>query len=1066
MKIYTCFTLILSLVVIQAKAQSQLKGKIIDQNSKQPLTNVTVKVVANNRTVMSDSLGLFTIQLPQGPNELVFKHLGFAQQTLRVNMPNTGVLNIRLMPIENTLQTVQVVSTGYQRLQKDRSTGSFVQVSNQELSQRVGTNLISRLEGMVNGLTVDRRLSTNGQIMVRGLSTLQGPKDPLIVLDNFPYQGDLNQINPNDIESVTVLKDAAAASIWGARAGNGVIVITSKSPTLLQSLRITLNSNIGIGSKPKLFDLPQLSSSAYIAVEQFLYGKGYYNTQINSTAKPALSPVVELLLAQTRGANNAMQTAEAIDGLRNYEVRNDFLDFMYRKPMNRQIALSLSEGTEKSSWGINLGYDANLTELDGSYNRLNAKLAHVIKFGQNLSLRTSLTYTQSNTGSGKTAYSDVKMGNGALIPYVRFADDNGNALAMANGHSLSYLNGLTNTSLLDWKYYPLTDYMNNLGSSNQFDILANVTLSYKLFKGLNAEVLYQYEQQQSSTKNMANEFSYFARNLTNSYTQVTAGTGAMVYNVPRGGILDASDAKLIATNIRGQLNYNLLGVIHGLNVLAGAERQEGETNSFGNRTYGYNDDRLVFIPVDFTRTYPSFVTGASTFIPTGAVDFASINRRFVSMYANAAYTYKERYVASLSARKDASNLFGLNTNDKWSPLWSAGLAWNINKEPFYKLEWMPQLKVRATFGYSGNVDQALTAVTITSVGANSVYTQNGSSRFSQYANPELRWEKVGMFNAGLDFATVANRISGSLEYYQKKSTDLYGITPIDYTAVAGSSITKNVAKIEARGVDLNLNTRNLVNNFKWNTTLNLNYYSDKVIDYYRSSTAANVFVGNGQTVTGQVGKPVFAIHSYRFEGLDPTTGDPLGYYNNAVSKNYNDITGANTTIDDLVYHGNAFPKWFGNLGNTFSLKNLSITLNMSFKFDYFFRRTSINYSNLFERAIGHPDFATRWQKPGDELTTTVPSMVYPAISRRESFYAGSQVLVERGDHIRFQFVNINYKLTKRVIKGLPFSSIDLYANAQNLGIVWMRNKTGVDPDYRTGNLPDGKTFAFGARIEF
>lgn len=1066
MKIYTYLCILLSLALCHAKAQSNLQGRIIDQNSKQPISNVTITISPSNQKITSDSLGLFTVELPNGRYEITFKHLTFTAQTLNLNMPHIGVLKVELEPLSNTLQAVQIVSTGYQNLNKERSTGSFVQVSNQELSQRVGTNLISRLEGMVNGLTVDRRLNTNGQLMVRGLSTLQGPKDPLIVLDNFSYQGDINQINPNDIESVTVLKDAAASSIWGARAGNGVIVITSKSPKLAQPLRIALNTNIGIGSRPNLFDLPQINSSAYIDVEQFLYGKGYYNTQINSSSKPALSPVVELLLAQTRGTSTVLQTTTSIDALRNYDVRNDFLNYMYRKPINRQVALSLSEGTERSSWGISLGYDANLTDLDASYNRLNTKLTHTIKFGQKLNLRTNLTYTQSSTKSGRTAYSDVKMNNGALIPYTRFADDSGNALAMANGHSLSYLNGLTNPNLLNWKYYPLTDYLNNLGSSSQSDFLANLTLSYKLLKGLNAEVIYQYEQQQTSTKNIANENSYLARNLTNTYTQVTAGTGAFVYNVPKGGILDATNAKLIATNIRGQLNYNLTRGVHGLTVLAGAELQEGQTNSFGNRTYGYNDDRLIFIPVDYTKTYPTFVTGASSFIPTGAIDFGSINRRFVSMYANAAYTFREKYVVSLSARKDASNLFGLNTNDKWSPLWSAGLAWHINRESFYNIAWLPQLKVRTTYGYSGNVDQALTAVTITTAGSNSVYTQAGTARFSQYANPELRWEKVGIFNAAIDFATVSDRISGSIEYYHKKSTDLYGTTPVDYTAVAGSSLIKNVAKIEASGVDVNLNARNLVGVFKWNTTLNLNYYRDKVLAYYRSSTAASVFVGSGQTVTGQVGKPVFALFSYRFEGLDPLTGDPLGYYNNAVSKNYNDILGSNTTINDLVYHGTVMPKWYGNLANTFAWKNLSLTVNVNYKFAYFFRRTGINYSNLFERAIGHPDFEKRWQKPGDELTTTIPSMVYPAVSRRESFYLGSPTLVERGDHVRLQYINLNYKLTKAAIKGLPFNSIDLYANAQNLGVLWMRNKTGVDPDYRTGNLPEGKTIAFGARIEF
>jgi hypothetical protein len=252
-----------------------------------------------------------------------------------------------------------------------------------------------------------------------------------------------------------------------------------------------------------------------------------------------------------------------------------------------------------------------------------------------------------------------------------------------------------------------------------------------------------------------------------------------------------------------------------------------------------------------------------------------------------------------------------------------------------------------------------------------------------------------MMNLAVDFAIKDNRISGSFEYFTKKSTDLLGDAPIDPTAGSGLILQKNLAAMRGHGYDITLRSVNLDGKFKWLTNWNFSFYKDKVTDYYLSSLEASNFLTGSLGITGKAGLPVYSILSYKWAGLDPLTGDPQGYLNGVVSKDYAAITGPSTTINDLTFRGSAVPTYYGNIGNTFSWKSLALTVAVSYKLGYFFRSQSVDYSALFINGIGHSDYALRWQKPGDETKTSVPSLVYPSQQARDDFYTYSDVLVEK-----------------------------------------------------------------------
>ncbi len=1048
-------------------AQHPVSGKVVSAKDNSALPGASLVLKGTQTGTTTDAEGQFT--LPQVPDKgvLLVTFLGYTPKEVALPLPLSQPLVIALEENASQLREV-VVSTGYQHIPQERATGSFAQVSQERLSEQVSTSVMGRLEAVASGLTTDRGTGSQGRLTVRGLSTIMGPRDPLIVVDNFPYEGDIHNINPNDVESITILRDAAAASIWGARAGNGVIVITTKQGRFNQPLSVEFNTNVTIIDKPDLSYINQMSSADYIEVEQLLFDKGYYNSAINSSGKPPLSPVVETLLLKAGGTLSASEADARIDRLRQLDVRDAYSKYMYQRAVNQQYSLGLRGGSAQHAWLLSAGYDRNADNLDATYSRLNLHLQQTLRPLKNLDLTIGLYYTQSRNASGRLAYGEGTSSTARLYPYTQFADPAGNPLPVIRDYRQSYKETAGGGRLLDWNYYPLEDYRHDRTTTNLQDVLGNASLNYRLPLGLEAAVRYQYQRQQTATEHLQDAQSYAARNLVNYYTQIDPATGAVTYGVPKGGTLDQGSSLLEAHNARGQLNFNRTWGDHEVAALSGGEVRHARTTGSNTRRYGYDENSLTSGLVDYVNLYPSFINGSLSFIPDNSSMSDRLNR-FVSVFANGAYTYGQRYTVSLSARQDASNLFGVRANDRWNPLWSSGLSWDISREPFYQLAFLPYLKLRATYGFSGNTDQSKSAVTTMLYSVPSPYTLDPYAVYDSYANPDLRWEKARMTNIGLDFRLKDNRLSGSVEHYRKKGTDLFGRELLDYTSGISSSIVKNVANMKGRGIDIQLHSTNLqLASFRWTTHLNASFAREEVTEYYVNNLNGSNFVSAVPTVSAQVGKPVYAIYSYKWAGLNPQTGDPQGYVDGEVSTDYTALTGSSTQLSDLKYHGSALPTAYGSLGNTFSYGRFSLTARLTYKAGYYFRRQSFSYGMLFSAGQGSSDYADRWQQPGDENHTDVPSLVYPANSRRDSFYNGSEALVEKGDHIRFQYLTASYELTKESWKQLPFHRLQAYFNVSNLGLIWAANKKGIDPDYSLNRyaVPPARSYALGLKASF
>ncbi|WP_316841981.1 SusC/RagA family TonB-linked outer membrane protein [Pedobacter gandavensis] len=1053
-----------------------VKGKVVDEGGL-GIPGVSIKLKGTARVVSSNTDGDFIIDVPEN-TVLQISHIGYISKEVTVNN-ETKSIRIFLKADSRQLKEV-TVSTGYQTLPRERATGSFEVIDNKLFNRTTGTDVFSRLDGITTGILFDKNnsglvKSPYAGMRIRGISGFRGTK-PLIVVDNFPYEGDPNNLNPNDVESITILKDAAAASIWGTRAGNGVIVITTKKGKLNQSLRLSLNSNVTVMDKPDLHYLKTMNSSDLIDVEIMLFNKGHYDSKLDPKSPfSVLTPVIELL-AKTRpgGSLNLDQAKLQIDALRNNDVRDDFLKYLYRKGINQQYALNALWGDAKSNYSLSLGYDKNLESLrTNDYNRITVRFNSTIKPLKNLELETGVFYIKNNDRIQSTAasvqYGNVDLGSErGIVPYAMLADDQGNPLPFDKNFRGGYTDTVGYGRLLDWKYRPLEDMKMNSNIGSSQDILLNFGARYTISPILTADLKYQYEKTNGENNDLYGRNSFYVRNQVNAFTQFNK-QGITLRPMPLGDILTRSNHEFNAHTLRGLINLNKTwNDKHQLAVLTGTEIRETHSIISGSRLYGYDPNTLTFQNVDFVTVFPLINReyGAATIKNVDQSAFNDNLYRFVSLFANASYTYHDKYIVSLSARKDQANLFGVASNKRGTPLWSAGTSWVISKEGFYNSELLPYLRLRMTYGHSGRAEESVPAYATVSYLPGSTPTNYPYALSNNPPNSQLRWEKIGMFNLGLDYSFRNNRITGSVEYYNKRSKDLIAAAPVD-PSTGFQSLLHNSAEIHGQGVDVQLNTINLpVGDFQWTTNLLFSYNKSIVAKYFLKNSDVGNYVRNGGRANAVVGMDYYALYAYPFAGLDPTNGDPMGYLNGEPSKAYVDILRANAPISDIKYFGSTRPRYFGAVRNDFSWKGFSLSMKISYRFDYFFRREGINYGYLFDSSFGHADFANRWQQPGDEKRTTVPSMIYgdPVQYYKDQFYALSSALIEKGDNIRLDDVNLSYTFPKQQ---LFLKELKLFANVYNVGILWKANKVGLDPDYGTGNnIPPSRTMVFGLTANF
>jgi len=1083
--------------------QLMIKGTVFDLKTKEVIIGASAYFKKNKRGVSVDFNGGFTLTANAG-DVLVFSHINYETKEITIDKEITD-LQIFLIPKSFILDEITLISDGYQKISKERITGAVSTIDKQLFDQRINTNIVDKLDGLSTGLLFSSNSFDGEQkISIRGRSTIFSNDKPLIILDGFPIEGDINDINPNDIENINILKDAAAASIWGARASNGVIVLTSKKGKFNEKTNITYRTNVSIQSKPDYSGyLPVISTPDYINIQKQLFDLGILDEQLNRGLNNPIPAAVKLFLGVRNGTLTQTQADTQLAKLGTYDVLKDYEQYFLRSEISIQNNLSIQGGGEKNNYLISLGYDKTTESLVGDENtRITLNTINTLKLNDKFTANLGLYLTKgkdvNNGYRGDFGYSIISGANPfgsvnrAAHPYDRLVDDNGNPANIERDRSSS-IQGLEDQGYLSFDFKPIEERKLNDNIAEEFSTRLRLGLNYNINALLNADIKLGWEQNNSLTTNRSDQNSYSIRNLINLFT-VPDSNGILRRGIPLGDFYTKINSSIDAYTLRSQLNYEqqFQDFKHNITALAGFEIRETNEERYTITRIGYNKDNLTFAPYDGAALLPTRNGGRLSIsrILGEQEQFNSfIKHRYISTFANASYTYLQKYTLSGSLRSDASDFFGVNENQRFNPFWSVGLGWKLHKEQFLEShDWINQLNLRSTVGVNGNINRAATALPTASVsGVSNGYVQVPYATILSPENKNLTWERTFQYNIGLDFK-LFNRISGNLEYYKKNTTDVFGQKRINPTS-GFINFNANVAETSTNGFEVDISAVNIqTNSFNWTTNLLFSYANDKVTKSENRQSLYNIL--NTDKDVGSVfdprnvyfpieGKPLFGVYAFDWKGLNSNGDAVLAAPNGTeiIAPTIDQLDILYTSPSNLLYLGRVNAPYFGRFGNTFTYKNISLTANIGFKLGHVYRAQRLNYDFHYLNSsfgAGRPsrDIANRWRAPGDENKTNIPrfSGNRGQDSGNSYAYSFSNINVKDASHVRLNDILINYFFEAKQLRKFPINNLDIYFNANNIGILWRANKDGVDPDYVPTSyslfVPPNRFFALGLKCSF
>ncbi|HWK06600.1 MAG TPA: SusC/RagA family TonB-linked outer membrane protein [Puia sp.] len=1043
---------------ISPGAFPQITGTIAGPN-KEPLSGASVRIRSSLTGTSTNASGYFALANVADKAVLLISSVGY--QALEVPLSNflrgaknslkevkgdlkeNGALylDITLRLSADSMHDVEVsVNTGYQRIKPEQSTGAVSQISTKQYESRISTDFLSGLQNKLAGVLINNNVQFEGNSLfqIRGLSTINGNKTPLIVVDGYPTELSLDMIDPNEIQSVTVLKDAAAATVYGVRASNGVIVIERKKASVGKA-KFTLRSTVGFTPKENYsrYRWDPNGAKTSIAYDRYAYQdvspnlwarvisptRGMYYGYLDAPA---------LILAQQAAGVITKDTADAqLATLGSKDNTKDYSRLFLHTAVTQTYNMNFSGGNQSALYYFTANYTTNsLEKIKNDNNRILLSGRSTFNFTKRFSLELTTDYQEVRAKA--VPIPDIN----TIYPYEQFQDAAGNPLPVYNGSYMTpYYNAIIKANgLKDNMYYPLVE-MNEV-SDKTHTVNNRITTNFKYVLGRGLDLTFGgiYENSNTEIKHLATENSAEVRQYINRYAR-PAATG-YIFNIPEGGFLQVKTAHSSGYTIRTQLNYNKkLGEDHSLNAILGAEVRE-VTDETGSTAYlGYSDNTLIQQPVNYQDLLGGSYYNSTYASNNPSLSFSNLfNRgyalnRYVSGYSNLVYAFRRKYSVSGSIRIDQSNLFGVDPKYRYKPLWSLGAGWNIDKEKFMQnVYWIKSLKLRVADGFNGNVAKKALPQVIATADFNTYGYPSPSIpelNLYSYANSALRWEQTNSFNIGLDFS-IFRGITGNIDYYNKKSTDLLATGQIDATR-GGSSAMVNSASLNNKGVELNLQADWITTRrFNWNTGLVISRNTSKVLKSYNSvitSTSNSSRYVLGSYVSYLKGYPVGALFSYRWAGLD-SVGYPLIYDASGKAKH---MFTPDAGIKDVDYSGTSIPSVNFGLSNRIDVGNF-----------YFY--CMINFYGGFKVRVPTPNpSAVRplknakdyWKQAGDEKITDVASL--PAIASYDTYIGVTDKYTVNGDYFTLGDITASYNFRdNKMLKKAGFTSFELKMQASNV----------------------------------
>ena len=1031
-----------------------LAGNIVDEEG-EPMIGATVSVPGSPYGTVTDVDGNFSFYIPAECNQVMVSYVGMDSQNVKVSSKE----NVKIVMSESKTLLDDVVVTGYQTLSKERVTGSFTKVTADELKNKRLSDLSTVLAGEVAGYN-------DG--MIRGVTTMNASTSPLYVIDGFPVEKtkltgngngieeDLPDLNMDDIESITVLKDAAAASIYGARAANGVIVITTKKSAAKGKTNVSFNASLTW--HPYSYYTDNLANSALVvdlekewaAQNPNLVGDGareYAKNMLGENIYP--SSGIRSILNYYAGNISESEMNATLSHLasRGYNYYDQVKKYAKRDPLYQQYNMNLVNNSVNNLFKASVTYKHDTLEDKYSNNQsLGLNLTNSSNFTKWLSLDLG---AYLKVGEDKTQdYSALSPGY-SVLPYDDLVNADGSYYTkpMSECYNASTLAIYKQYGLYDMDITPMEELDRQITTNKELALRTFARLNIQILPCLKYAVSFQYERASYRGEGLQDKASASVRSTVNGYAEAT-GDNTVNYVIPYGDILTRSDQYTSAYNFRQQLNFDKTFCdVHSVTAILGTETIQNKQELHRNRLFNYDSQMLTSSMVnnaDLLQGVAGVLGYNSMYESDLAASYENVNR-YVSVYGNAAYTYDDRYSVTGSLRWDRSNLWGTSSKYQNKPIWSVGASWIISKEKFFHVDWVNYLKLRVSDGIAGNVSKNSAPYMVAS------YSNNGHVGGTQgyvqsRANPYLSWEKTNTFNIGIDFALFKNRLNGTIEYYNKKGTDLLASTMGVPTEGWGySTYTINNGEMYNRGVEISLNGEILrTKDFSWRANMTYAYNKNKVT-YVNVKAPMYILQLDYPSAYPIIGNEYNAIYAYEWAGLSEE-GLPQVYDENGEK-----VTNQPTTLDAIKYAGTTTPKYSGSFGTSVSYKDFDLSLQFLFAGGHKMRNANPAFLTCSYSSIGYisniagasAGLANRWQKAGDEAHTNVPKAVFAesnwSASSLYNTYYYADVNILDASYIRLNNISLAYRLPKTVCRSLFMQNARIQANVEN-PFFWAKSK--------------------------
>jgi len=1072
-----------------------MRGCVCDENNV-PMSGVVVRNLTCKKNAVTDKEGRFSLPCHGQGDRVTLTFIG--KRTLEAQADLGGVMNFVMEDDEAVLD--DVVVTGYQTIKRTNATGSFGFVDSKKLTQQMHKDLLSSLEGQVAGLRFDINPNTGeSNPILRGVGTFSDKvgTQPLIVIDNIPTSMTLDEINPYDVESVTVLKDAAASSIYGALAANGVIVITTKQGKD-NGVRVNVNADWFISTKPSFKSMHYAETGDVIDFQTEMYkaavakagGEENYFTTPNY-----YKPLYQLYRNQHEGLISDAEVNQTLEKWRNVNYYDQFRDQMWRSSLTQRYNVSMTSRTSRSNQYVSFNYanDKNRLVNDNSH-------MFSLYFKSSFNVKKWLTI---NTGIdmrlSKATSPELSFNQESFDPYTAICDEQGNPVALPYGIYAGYAGSAVNGTVVNqfadnpafksFDFSPLDVLNENMEKSRRARIRPFVSADFKFLNMFKYSFLYQYEWNDTKRELMSDKDSYVMRMTHNAMVDANG-----VSHLPEGGRYNQFNSSAKRYTLRNQLSFDkTFNGGHTVNAATGLELRESHTPpSMEERIYGYNPQSLSGSRMDWetmaTTGVESLMTGSTVRLSSPAVTKSDVLHRYASYYITANYSYKYKYNASASIRWDEADLFGLDTREQKHPLWSVGAGWTISEEPFMKstASWLNYLKLRASYGVSGNVDQESTTYFVAKYKKMSTSLQplGQGITYLDYdgddlPNPKLRWEKTATTNIGLDFRLFKNLIRGNIEYYNRHGSDLLVRRFMDSTLGTDSRVVNN-GEIRNRGLELSL-TGNIINTADWSLAVTLTHAINKnkviAVDEDPTWVAGNYITS--PTNYFKKGESFNTLWAYRLGRvvngypviLDADGNEMVQFDENG---NVKELTHATTLkgTDALVNMGTITPTYNGSLNLNLRYKQLE--LNALFVYAGG-NKLRLDVADLSEsgHTMRNTHILDRWtttNTDGVRMYLDMDETGRQFASDFATWWKYSDQQVKDADYLKLRSVSLAYNLPQTLCKSLRMSNLRLNLQVNNL-FYWSKVGRDIDPEsYSLGSgtrvVNQPRTFAIGLSASF